>query len=43
MALVVAKEHVNQAKQLLEANGEIVYEIGHIRTQNTGEAPTVVV
>jgi phosphoribosylformylglycinamidine cyclo-ligase len=43
MAVIVAKEHVSQAKQLLETNGETVYEIGHIRMQNTGEAPTVVV
>jgi phosphoribosylformylglycinamidine cyclo-ligase len=43
MAVIVAKAHVAQAKQLLEANGETVYEIGIIRTQSTGEAPTVVV
>ncbi len=43
MAVIVAKEHVAQARQLLEASGETVYEIGHIRAQNAGEAPTVVV
>jgi phosphoribosylformylglycinamidine cyclo-ligase len=43
MAVVVAQEHVNQAKELLSASGETVYEIGHIRTQHAGEAPTVVV
>lgn len=43
MAVVVSKEHVAQARQLLEASGETVYEIGHIRAQNAGEAPTVVV
>lgn len=43
MAVVVAKEHVAQAKQLLEASGETVYEIGAIRAQNAGEAPTIVV
>ena len=43
MAVIVAKEHVAQAKQLLEASGETVFEIGHIRAQNAGEAPTVVV
>ncbi len=43
MAVVVAKVHVAQARQLLEASGETVYEIGHIRTQNAGEAPTIVV
>jgi len=43
MAVIVAKEHVAQAKQLLEASGETVFEIGHIRVQNAGEAPTIVV
>jgi len=43
MAVVVAKEHVAQARQLLEASGETVFEIGHIRVQNAGEAPTIVV
>lgn len=43
MAVIVAKEHVAQAKQLLEASGETVFEIGHIRIQTAGEAPTIVV
>jgi phosphoribosylformylglycinamidine cyclo-ligase len=43
MAVIVANEHVAQAKLLLEASGETVFEIGHIRVQNAGEAPTVVV
>ena len=43
MAVIVAKEHVEQAKQLLKANGETVYEIGKIRAQAAGEAATVVV
>jgi len=43
MAVIVAKEHAAQAKQLLEASGETVFEIGHIRAQNAGEAPTVVI
>jgi len=43
MAVIVAKEHVVQAKQLLEASGETVFEIGHIRVQSAGEAPTIVV
>jgi len=43
MAVIVAKEHAAQAKQLLEASGETVFEIGHIRAQAAGEAPTVVV
>lgn len=42
MAVIVAKEHVAQAKQLLEASGETVFEIGHIRAQKAGEAPTVI-
>lgn len=43
MAVVVAKEHVNQAKTLLSETGETVYEIGFIRPQQADEAPTVVV
>ena len=43
MAVVLDKTHVAQAKQLLEAAGETVYEIGSIRAQNAGEAPTIVV
>jgi phosphoribosylformylglycinamidine cyclo-ligase len=43
MVVVVAQEHVSQAKALLTDAGETVYEIGHIRTQHAGEAPTVVV
>lgn len=43
MAVIVAKEHVAQAKQLLEASGETVYEIGLVRSQAAGEAPTVVI
>jgi phosphoribosylformylglycinamidine cyclo-ligase len=43
MAVVVAKENASQAKQLLIEAGETVYEIGHIRAQTAGEAPTVVV
>jgi phosphoribosylformylglycinamidine cyclo-ligase len=43
MAVIVAKEHVAQAKQLLEDSGETVFEIGHIRAQSAGEAPTIVV
>ncbi|NOT15143.1 MAG: phosphoribosylformylglycinamidine cyclo-ligase [Methylotenera sp.] len=43
MAIVLDIAHVAQAKALLEAAGETVYEIGHIRAQNAGEAPTVVV
>ena len=43
MAIIVAKEHAAQAKQILEASGETVFEIGFIRAQTAGEAPTVVV
>lgn len=43
MAIVLSKAHVEEAKKLLSEAGETVYEIGHIRTQHAGEAPTVVV
>ena len=43
MAIIVAKEHVAGAKELLEASGETVYEIGYVRAQNVGEAATIVV
>jgi len=43
MAIVIAKEHAAAAKELLAASGETVFEIGYIRAQNAGEAPTVVV
>jgi phosphoribosylformylglycinamidine cyclo-ligase len=43
MAVIVDKAHVAQAKQLLEAAGETVFEIGLIRNQAAGEAPTVVI
>jgi phosphoribosylformylglycinamidine cyclo-ligase len=42
MAIVLDKAHVATAKKILEAAGETVYEIGHIRAQNTGEAATIV-
>ncbi len=43
MAVIVAQAHAAQAKQLLEASGETVFEIGTIRVQGEGEAPTVVI
>ncbi|PPD48467.1 MAG: phosphoribosylformylglycinamidine cyclo-ligase [Methylotenera sp.] len=43
MAIIIAKEDAAAAKALLEAAGETVFEIGHIRIQNAGEAPTIVV
>ena len=43
MAIVLSSAHVAQAKALLEAAGETVFEIGKIRAQAEGETPTVVV
>lgn len=43
MVVIVAKEQAQAAMALLKAEGEQVFEIGHIREQQTGEAPTVVV
>ena len=43
MAVIVAKQNAVQAKSILEAAGETVFEIGVIRAQAAGEAPTVVV
>lgn len=43
MAIIMAKEDAAAAKALLEAAGETVFEIGRIRIQNAGEAPTIVV
>jgi phosphoribosylformylglycinamidine cyclo-ligase len=43
MAVIVAKGDVDQAITALEAKGETVYQIGQIRPQNTGEAPTIVI
>ncbi len=43
MAVVLDQAHVAQAKTLLEAMGETVYEIGRIRAQQTDEAPTIVI
>ncbi len=42
MVVIVAAEHAQQAQQLLAAEGEQVWQIGLIRTQQAGEAPTVV-
>jgi len=43
MVVIVAKEHALQAAQILASSGEQVFTLGHIRVQNSGEAPTVVV
>ena len=42
MAVIVAKEQTEAAIALLKAEGEQVWQIGHIRASNAGEAPTVV-
>jgi len=43
MVVVVARENVAQALQLLNDAGEKAVEIGRIEARNAGEAPTVVV
>lgn len=43
MVVIVAQANVAEAKKILEAKGETVYQIGSIRRQNTGEAPTIVI
>lgn len=43
MAVIVSQEQAEAATKLLQAEGEQVYRIGHIRKQTTGEAPTIVV
>lgn len=43
MAVIVAKEDAEAAKELLQDAGETVFEIGTIRAQQVGEAPTVVI
>lgn len=42
MAVIVAKEHATAAQKLLQDAGEKVFEIGVIRAQQAGEAPTIV-
>lgn len=43
MAVIMSHADATAAKQLLEASGETVYEIGMIRAQQADEAATVVV
>ena len=43
MAIIVSKEQAAAAQKLLQDAGETVFEIGHIRPQQQGEAATVVV
>lgn len=42
MAVIVAQEHAATAQKLLQDAGEKVFEIGVIRAQIAGEAPTIV-
>ena len=42
MVVIVAAEHAEQAQAVLASADETVYRIGHIRAQQAGEAPTVV-
>lgn len=43
MAVILAPENVQKALEILSSAGETVYQIGTIRAQNAGEAPTVVI
>jgi phosphoribosylformylglycinamidine cyclo-ligase len=43
MVVIVDKAYALQASQLLTSHGEQVFNLGQIRKQNSGEAPTVVV
>lgn len=43
MAVILAPENVQKALEILASAGETVYQIGTIRAQNAGEAPTVVI
>lgn len=43
MAVIVAAENAQKAQELLASKGETVYQIGVIRAQQAGEAPTIVV
>lgn len=43
MVVIVAKDQAAAAQKLLSDAGESVFKIGSIRTQQAGEAPTVVV
>ena len=43
MAVIVSAENAKAAQSLLAAEGEQVWAIGHIRRQQPGEAPTIVV
>ncbi|HYN53087.1 MAG TPA: phosphoribosylformylglycinamidine cyclo-ligase [Methylotenera sp.] len=43
MAVIIAKEHAAAAQKLLQDAGETVFVIGTVRTQQAGEAPTIVI
>jgi len=43
MVVIVAQADAAEAKKVLEAKGETVYQVGKIRAQNAGEAPTIVI
>jgi phosphoribosylformylglycinamidine cyclo-ligase len=43
MAVIIAPENAKKAQEILASAGETVYQIGTIRAQNVGEAPTVVI
>lgn len=43
MAIIMSADNAAEAMKVLAAKGETVYQIGQIRTQGDGEAPTVVV
>ncbi len=43
MAVIVSADNAEAAKKILSDKGETVYQVGHIRQQNAGEAPTIVV
>jgi phosphoribosylformylglycinamidine cyclo-ligase len=43
MAVIIAPENVKKAQEILTSAGETVYQIGTIRAQSIGEAPTVVI
>ena len=42
MAVIVAPDNAEAARKLLQAEGEQVFQIGKIRRQQPGEAPTIV-
>jgi len=43
MVVVLSPANVDKATELLSKAGETVYQIGHIRKQQAGESPTIVV